>query len=111
MCRCFFPSRRRHTRLQGDWSSDVCSSDLDAVVPFDARQRLGAIAAPTHVIAGEEDIFTPPRFSREIAAAIPESKLTILPRSEERRVGKECRGGRGRPERREKQATKRRGMR
>src|SRR5256885_3582281 len=27
--RCFFfSSRRRHTRLQGDWSSDVCSSDL-----------------------------------------------------------------------------------
>src|SRR5205807_6275143 len=26
----FFSSRRRHTRLQGDWSSDVCSSDLDA---------------------------------------------------------------------------------
>src|ERR1039457_7725315 len=23
-------SRRRHTRLQGDWSSDVCSSDLSA---------------------------------------------------------------------------------
>src|SRR5256885_8974397 len=30
-CLCFFfSSRRRHTRLQGDWSSDVCSSDLDA---------------------------------------------------------------------------------
>src|SRR5688500_19437358 len=33
-----FSSRRRHTRLQGDWSSDVCSSDLakkciDAGVP------------------------------------------------------------------------------
>src|SRR5256885_13009063 len=33
MCGCgvsrfFFSSRRRHTRLQGDWSSDVCSSDL-----------------------------------------------------------------------------------
>src|ERR1022692_4993385 len=30
-CSCFFfffSSRRRHTRLQGDWSSDVCSSDL-----------------------------------------------------------------------------------
>src|SRR5256885_11028150 len=27
----FFSSRRRHTRLQGDWSSDVCSSDLDVV--------------------------------------------------------------------------------
>src|SRR6266446_7338425 len=25
----FFSSRRRHTRLQGDWSSDVCSSDLE----------------------------------------------------------------------------------
>src|SRR5688500_19101819 len=24
----FFSSRRRHTRLQGDWSSDVSSSDL-----------------------------------------------------------------------------------
>src|SRR5256885_7210355 len=32
VCSCvfffFFSSRRRHTRLQGDWSSDVCSSDL-----------------------------------------------------------------------------------
>src|SRR5256885_11666933 len=27
----FFSSRRRHTRLQGDWSSDVCSSDLTAL--------------------------------------------------------------------------------
>src|SRR2546426_11154065 len=26
----FFSSRRRHTRLQGDWSSDVCSSDLES---------------------------------------------------------------------------------
>src|ERR1022692_5114781 len=29
-CVFFFSSRRRHTRLQGDWSSDVCSSDLHA---------------------------------------------------------------------------------
>src|SRR5256885_11482135 len=28
----FFSSRRRHTRLQGDWSSDVCSSDLSSSV-------------------------------------------------------------------------------
>src|SRR6266446_7599898 len=28
----FFSSRRRHTRLQGDWSSDVCSSDLGEAV-------------------------------------------------------------------------------
>src|SRR5256885_12276001 len=29
----FFSSRRRHTRLQGDWSSDVCSSDLRCSLP------------------------------------------------------------------------------
>src|SRR5256885_5369843 len=34
----FFSSRRRHTRLQGDWSSDVCSSDLRAKI----AQRLVA---------------------------------------------------------------------
>src|SRR5438876_8265102 len=28
MCLFFFSSRRRHTRWTGDWSSDVCSSDL-----------------------------------------------------------------------------------
>src|SRR5690606_39763555 len=27
--RCFFSSRRRHTRFSRDWSSDVCSSDLE----------------------------------------------------------------------------------
>src|SRR5437762_9892745 len=29
----FFSSRRRHTRYIGDWSSDVCSSDLGFVIP------------------------------------------------------------------------------
>src|SRR5688500_19580044 len=33
----FFSSRRRHTRLQGDWSSDVCSSDLNRVSTQDRR--------------------------------------------------------------------------
>src|SRR5262249_58803580 len=28
VCVFFFSSRRRHTRLVSDWSSDVCSSDL-----------------------------------------------------------------------------------
>src|SRR5256885_13116297 len=39
----FFSSRRRHTRLQGDWSSDVCSSDLYVV---NARRRfLGVVSS------------------------------------------------------------------
>src|SRR3990167_7456162 len=29
---CFFSSRRRHTRFDCDWSSDVCSSDLASVL-------------------------------------------------------------------------------
>src|SRR5256885_10275259 len=36
ICFFFFSSRRRHTRLQGDWSSDVCSSDLPEL-----REQLG----------------------------------------------------------------------
>src|SRR5256885_9278660 len=36
----FFSSRRRHTRLQGDWSSDVCSSDLIAA-RFEPRATNG----------------------------------------------------------------------
>src|SRR5205807_2907379 len=39
----FFSSRRRHTRLQGDWSSDVCSSDLGR-----ARRRRCGRAVPRH---------------------------------------------------------------
>src|SRR5256885_12869037 len=38
----FFSSRRRHTRLQGDWSSDVCSSDLSPVRCGRPRGRPGS---------------------------------------------------------------------
>src|SRR2546426_176721 len=36
----FFSSRRRHTRLQGDWSSDVCSSDLRRLLEMGDVYRL-----------------------------------------------------------------------
>src|SRR5205807_7376503 len=39
----FFSSRRRHTRLQGDWSSDVCSSDLAYDVASSPHERASAI--------------------------------------------------------------------
>src|SRR2546426_12649290 len=47
----FFSSRRRHTRLQGDWSSDVCSSDLytDPSVDAPARESLRDIQSVTPV--------------------------------------------------------------
>src|SRR5256885_5477498 len=36
----FFSSRRRHTRLQGDWSSDVCSSDLHGLLRLNEREQV-----------------------------------------------------------------------
>src|SRR5437016_13505740 len=38
----FFSSRRRHTRLVSDWSSDVCSSDLDDGTAGDAERAANA---------------------------------------------------------------------
>src|SRR2546426_4972998 len=49
-CFFFFSSRRRHTRLQGDWSSDVCSSDL-----FNAAV---ALRRPASDFAGHADSVT-----------------------------------------------------
>src|SRR5215813_8533076 len=65
----FVSSRRRHTRCGRDWSSDVCSSDLD----IEAHQR------------GKQ---TPIGF-RDCPAE--QVALARQSRSEERRVGKECR--------------------
>src|SRR5688500_19513012 len=45
----FFSSRRRHTRLQGDWSSDVCSSDLQT----DASINPGNSGGPLLNIEGK----------------------------------------------------------
>src|SRR5256885_9970862 len=39
----FFSSRRRHTRLQGDWSSDVCSSDLKLEEDYDPTDKISAL--------------------------------------------------------------------
>src|SRR5256885_7240894 len=48
-CCVFFSSRRRHTRLQGDWSSDVCSSDLIRTAAYGVALGVGI-----RVIAGTE---------------------------------------------------------
>src|SRR5690242_20978340 len=84
----FFSSRRRHTRLTCDWSSDVCSSDLDGdhfIEPHFFRDigemiAVVAIYAYEDAAAGDQQV--------EIAIAID---IAECHRSEERRVGKECR--------------------
>src|SRR5437867_12996902 len=71
----FFSSRRRHTRSYGDWSSDVCSSDLKTC-------GLGHRRACALRGAGE---------GRLGATARAWPRQALRQRSEERRVGKECR--------------------
>jgi pimeloyl-ACP methyl ester carboxylesterase len=51
----------------------------DAVHGHNAADRVSTIAAPTHVIVGAEDILTPPRHSRALAAAIRGAQLTEVP--------------------------------
>src|SRR5437016_9848204 len=43
--RFFFSSRRRHTRLVSDWSSDVCSSDLSASRSPSSSRRASGLSA------------------------------------------------------------------
>ncbi len=45
----------------------------------DSRPHLAAIAVPTWVMVGEGDQLTPPDLSREMAAAIPCARLTLIP--------------------------------
>src|SRR2546430_12562466 len=86
----FFSSRRRHTRFDCDWSSDVCSSDLrPAVMAEDVSEGKLVVVAQNevgrHVEGGER------------AAQVVIDRVDLLApsrgvvRSEERRVGKECR--------------------
>src|SRR3712207_589842 len=53
----FFSSRRRHTRYWRDWSSDVCSSDLDAEIITATLEpppdRLGVTHWSTRLLAGQ----------------------------------------------------------
>src|SRR5690348_4221198 len=89
----FFSSRGRHTRWTGDWSSDVCSSDLEFAI--------GAPAASVHAreVFGPVASLLPYSGKGEDAAAIVargngglvSSVYSEDARSEERRVGKECR--------------------
>src|SRR5699024_12229720 len=69
----FFSSRRRHTRSKRDWSSDVCSSDL-RILQYEAAQIkvFGEMAKKGYIYKGLKPVY----------------------RSEERRVGKECRSRR-----------------
>src|SRR5690625_6517614 len=78
----FFSSRRRHTRWPRDWSSDVCSSDLDFT----------GGGSHSHPPFGEFDVYLTDEL-HPVTEGLTE-RFTVtdeLYRSEERRVGKERR--------------------
>src|SRR5205085_2985355 len=93
----FFSSRRRHTRFDCDWSSDVCSSDLRIAARADCsgghvitggclRNRCGEFRVPRRIggYVGVSEICP----ALAVSARINAGRRV---RSEERRVGKECR--------------------
>src|SRR5262249_59978785 len=88
----FFSSRRRHTRLVSDWSSDVCSSDL---CRGSRRYDRGSPPLPQckrclAVFFNRRGIKVRQRNAKQPHAA--RRREERLERSEERRVGEEGRG-------------------
>src|SRR2546429_9732291 len=95
----FFSSRRRHTRCSRDWSSDVCSSDLrdhqESVLhrPLAGAQKEGgAMPKLVESSAQRRKLLSEIERLAEVAifGTLSETYRTCG-RSEERRVGKECR--------------------
>src|SRR5205814_5700538 len=95
-------SRRRHTRCLSDWSSDVCSSDLNRVVQMsraDLRLVAGALVGSTAGGGGDKWSDLDLTFGLADGAGIDEVLADwtdrfaneFQARSEERREGKRCR--------------------
>src|SRR5688572_31431166 len=88
----FFSSRRRHTRFDCDWSSDVCSSDLvlaPVLVLLAVRDTVFTLQTnfvPAYILTDGG----PANATLYLPIYIFDQSFEFL-RSEERRVGKECR--------------------
>src|SRR5437588_7998647 len=88
----FFSSRRRHTRSLCDWSSDVCSSDLTLNLDFDenychAPQTVTGFSGTYGVASNGRTTIALGGYA--LVAYLASANQAF--RSEERRVGKECR--------------------
>src|SRR5690606_39424710 len=94
-------SRRRHTRFSRDWSSDVCSSDLGGVNGMYAHLRYiygQAYYYNTTLTGTDEATYAQSADGNfkdmdlsGVGSITPSSSRSDVIRSEERRVGKECR--------------------
>jgi 3-oxoadipate enol-lactonase len=68
---------RREAFLRTD--PEVFRAACDALAELDLRPRLGRVKVPVLVLVGEHDEATPPPMSRELAASLPQARLTIIP--------------------------------
>src|SRR5205814_4818674 len=98
-----FSSRRRHTRCLSDWSSDVCSSDLVPLLFASgagavSRFSIGIVVIVGMLVGTLFTLFVVPAVYTFVAkdhnTASQSDRAQQLARSEERRVGKECRSWR-----------------
>src|SRR5207302_6432435 len=87
----FFSSRRRHTSFSRDWSSDVCSSDLKAL-PGTALQAMAlSTEGPCKKSCSKSGEIFWTSFSESCVQGLTCFSASRSTKSEERRVGKECR--------------------
>ncbi len=59
---------------------EAYARQIDAILEHDTLSRLDGVRAPTLVLAAAEDVLTPVYLSREIADAIRDARLVVLPR-------------------------------
>src|SRR2546430_13082192 len=91
LCFFFFSSRRRHTRFDCDWSSDVCSSDLGRRVVLAFSDGVDEPMDFSGHAKSLKDEMKRAEDSDIMVYAIGMEGLAPMQRSEERRVGKEGR--------------------
>src|SRR3546814_10276571 len=92
----FFKQKTAYEMRISDWSSDVCSSDLEAVARLGQIDVLVSNAAATSSIFGSAPDFSVEEYMQLMQAnvvnnvALMNHAAAAMKRSEERRVGTEC---------------------
>lgn len=66
-------------KLAGGTPSEIMAKRIDMIVEFDESVRLSQIDVPALALVGEEDICTPPYMSQELADAIPNCQMKVIP--------------------------------
>jgi 3-oxoadipate enol-lactonase len=74
-----FAGRRAARAMLTGIDPEGYAACCDALAAFDVRDRLGEVSAPTLVIAGAEDVATPPDHAETLARGIRGAELVVVP--------------------------------